>query len=56
MKQEGENIEEQINDIVYFMPGMGWNDVWGASPDQRDKLIKLISKRLKEKSGNDDLI
>jgi len=56
LEKEAESIERQINDVVYFMPGVLWSDAWTASSQQRERFIDLINKRLKEKSGNDDLI
>jgi len=34
------------------MPSITWDNAWELSSTQREKLIKNINKRLKEKSGD----
>jgi len=47
-----EDIENQVIDIVYFMPGVDWNTAWGLSARLREKLIKHILKVKKAESGD----
>jgi len=34
------------------MKGVSWNEAWGMSFSQRERIIKVINKRLKESSGD----
>jgi len=47
-----EDIEDQLMDIVYFMPGIDWNSAWGLSSRLRNKIVKYIIKNKKAESGD----
>ncbi len=46
-------LKEQIAEICYFMHGgVEWNSAWGMSFEDREVMIKVINKRLKESNPN----
>ena len=45
-------LEQQLIDICYFMPSITWEAVNELTYEQREKMLKTINKRLKEKSGD----
>ena len=45
------SLKEQVADICYFMKGgVEWNTAWGMSFEDREIMVKIINKRLKEKN------
>jgi hypothetical protein len=52
-KKDSTKLREQIADICYFMGGgADWNSAWGMSFEDREIVIKVINKRLKEANPN----
>ena len=50
-EKDGRALKEQIADICYFMKGgVEWNSAWGMSFEDREILVKVINKRLKEQN------
>lgn len=45
-------LEQQLIDICYFMPSITWDNAMELTYDQREKILKTINKRLKEKAGD----
>lgn len=46
-------LTSQITDICFFMKGgINWDQAWGMSYEDRSVVVKVISKRLKEMSGD----
>jgi len=44
-------LKEQMADICYFMRGgVEWNTAWGMSYEDREIMIKIINKRIKEQN------
>jgi hypothetical protein len=44
-------LKEQMADICYFMHGgVEWNTAWGMSYEDREIMIKVINKRIKEQN------
>ena len=54
IEKDTEILEQQIIDICYFMPSITWDNAWSLSFKQRDKIVKSINQRLKEKAGTKD--
>ncbi len=53
LKKEAVNIKKQIADICYHMNGgIEWNNAWGLSFEDRELIIKVINKKLKEQNPN----
>ena len=51
--KDAASLKEQIADICYFMKGgVEFNSAWGMSYEDREILIKVINKRLKEQNPN----
>jgi hypothetical protein len=51
--REGLALKEQISEICYFMHGgVDWNSAWGMSFEDREIIVKVINKRLKEQNPN----
>ena len=49
--RDGVALKEQIADICYHMEGgIEWNSAWGMSFEDREIVIKVINRRLKEKN------
>lgn len=49
--KESNILKEQIADICYFMNGgIEWNSAWGLSFEDREIIIKVINKRIKEQN------
>jgi hypothetical protein len=50
-QKETNVIKEQIADICYFMKGgVEWNSAWQMSYLDRETVIKVLNRRLKEAS------
>ena len=46
-------LKEQIADMCYFMKGgVEWDSAWGMSFEDREIMIKVLNKRLKEQNPN----
>lgn len=43
-----DDIEESCIALCYHMKGVTWNEVWGMSPLQRNKMVVYINKMNKE--------
>jgi hypothetical protein len=52
MNEAIESVEQQIAEIVYFSHTT-FDEAYGMSSNQRVRLIKTISKHMKESSGDD---
>ncbi|HEY6437335.1 MAG TPA: hypothetical protein VIY47_12155 [Ignavibacteriaceae bacterium] len=53
MKKDQAILHEQIADICYFMKGaIEWNTAWGISFAEREVIVKIINKRLREQNPN----
>ena len=51
--KEGQILKEQITDICYNMSGgIEWNSAWAMSYEDRETMVKIINRRLKEKNPN----
>jgi hypothetical protein len=49
--KDGIALKEQIADICYHMEGgIEWNSAWGMSFEDREIVIKVVNRRLKEKN------
>jgi len=42
-------IEQGCIELCYHMKGVTWNEAWGMSPRQRNKMITYINKIYKER-------
>lgn len=52
-KKEGDLIYSQVLDVCYFMKGgVTWDQAWAMSFDDRERIIIMLNKRLKEQSGD----
>jgi len=50
-KRETNNIKEQIADICYFMKGgVEWQSAWQMSYEDRETVIRILNRRIKESS------
>ena len=50
-KADGEQLKDQISEIVYFLKGgVEFNTAWGLSFEDRERLVRVINKRLKEQN------
>lgn len=50
-ENESKALKEQIAEICYFMQGgIEYNSAWGMSFEDREIIIKVINKRLKEQN------
>ena len=51
--KDGLALKDQIADICYFMKGgIEWNSAWGMSFEDREVIVKVINRRLKEQNPN----
>lgn len=49
--RDGVALKEQISDICFHMEGgIEWNSAWGMSFEDREIVIKVINRRLKERN------
>ena len=49
--RDGVALKEQIADICLHMEGgIEWNSAWGMSFEDREIVIKVINRRLKERN------
>lgn len=49
--KESVMLKEQISEICYFMRGgVDWNSAWGMSFEDREIMVKVINRRLKEQN------
>lgn len=47
------SLREQITDICYFMRGgVSWEEGWNLSFVDREIIVRILNKRLKEQSGD----
>lgn len=53
LERDRSNIENQIIDITYFMPGIMWETAWSLESSMREKILKYIQSRKREESGDD---
>lgn len=45
------SLKEQIADICFHMEGgIEWNSAWGMSFEDREIVVKVINRRLKERN------
>ena len=52
-EKETHMLKEQIADMCYFMKGgVEWDSAWGMSFEDREIMIKVLNKRLKEQNPN----
>jgi len=52
LQRDASALEQQMIDICYFMPSVTWDNVNELTYEQREKILKTITKRLKEKAGD----
>ena len=52
LEQSREDIEAQVMDVVYWMPGISWYAAWELSFRLRKKLVDYISKNERMKRGD----
>lgn len=52
LKKDTGILEQQLIDICYFMPSITWDNAHELTYEQREKILKSINKRLKEKAGD----
>ena len=53
LEQESDSIYNQIIDICYFMKGgVNWDQAWGMSFADRERIIIKLNKHHKEQSGD----
>jgi len=49
--KDGIALKQQIADLCYFMKGgIEWNSAWGMSFEDREIVVKVINKRMKEQN------
>lgn len=50
-QRESQQLEEQIVDLCYFMKGgLEWNSAWELSYRDRETIIKVLNRRIKEQN------
>lgn len=51
--KDGIALKEQIADLCYHMKGgLEWNSAWGLSFEDREILIRVMNRRMKEQNPN----